>query len=134
MFLSLLTSEQKKLFISFAYDLAFSDGNFSEKEKVLLKNYSMEMGMEIKQEDINGEINSIISEISRLCGHREKKIIIFEAIGLAMADYNYDEAERKVLKEALNTFGIDSEFGDYCEEKIREYLCLQEEINMKILQ
>lgn len=133
MFLSLLNINQKKLFISLAFNLAVSDGEFSENERMVLKSYSLEMGLELKLEDIDTDINHIVSEINNLCGVREKKIIIFEMIGLAMSDDHYDDEERAIVRNALETFELDSEFGNFCEKKLTEYLNLQEELNSKIL-
>jgi uncharacterized tellurite resistance protein B-like protein len=133
MFLSLLNTEQKKAFMSLAYNLAASDGDFSESERAAIKGYSMEMEMEFKMEDVDTDIHNVISVINKICGKREKKIIVFEMIGLAMADYNYDNGERKIVKKALDIFDLDTSFGDFCEKKIEEYLKLQEELNSKIL-
>lgn len=133
MFLSLLSKDQKKLFVSAAYNIAGSDGDFSESERMVIQSYSAEMGIEIELEDVDTDMNRVISEINNLCGIREKKIIIFEMIGLAKADYNYDEGERKIIRNALKIFGLDADFGDYCEKKLTEYLSLQEELNSKIL-
>lgn len=133
MFLSLLNTDQKKLFISLAYNLASSDGDFSENERMAIQSYSMEMGMELKLEDVDTDLDHVISEVNTLCGVREKKIVVFEMIGLAMADDNYDDGERKIVHKVLEICGLDAEFGDYCEKKLVEYLDLQEELNSKIL-
>lgn len=133
MFLSLLDINQKKQFISLAFNLAVSDGEFSENERVVIKNYSVEMGMELKLEDVDTDIDHVISEINNLCGVREKKIIVFEMIGLAMSDYHYDDKERLIVRKALEVFGLDTEFGNFCEKKLTEYFNLQEELNSKIL-
>lgn len=133
MFLSLLNTEQKKLFLSLAYNLAMSDGNFCENERVVMKRYSMEMNMEMNMEDVDKDINRVLSGISDISGVREKKIIIFELVGLAMADYNFDKGEREIVQKALATFGLNHEFGVFCEKKLTEYFNLQEELNAKIL-
>ena len=133
MFLSLLNFNQKKLFISLAFNLAVSDGEFSENERMVIKSYSAEMEMELKLEDIDLDIDHVVSEINSLCGVREKKIIVFEMIGLAMSDYHYDDGERAIVHKVLETFGLDAEFGIFCEKKLAEYLNLQEELNAKIL-
>lgn len=133
MFLSLLNTEQKKMFLSLAYNLATSDGDFSENERLLIKSYSVEMNMELKIEDVDKDINHVVSRINDICGIKEKKIIIFEIIGLAMADYNYDDGEYEIVQKALSVFELDSEFGIFCEKKLSEYFSLQEEINTEIL-
>lgn len=133
MFLSFLSTNQKKLFISLAYNLAVSDGDLSENERTAIKSYSMEMGMEFEFEDVNTDIEYVVSELNKLSGIREKKIVIFELIGLAMSDCNYDDGERKIVRKILKIFGLDIEFGVFCEKKLAEYLNLQEELNSKIL-
>ena len=133
MYLSLLNTEQKKLFLSLAYNLAESDEEFSESERQAIKGYSMEMEMELEMEDVDKDLNRVISNINRVCGKREKKIIVFEMIGLAMADSNYDDGEREIVKKALTILGLESNFGDYCEKKLIEYFNLQNELNTYIL-
>ena len=114
MYLSLLNTEQKKLFLSLAYNLAASDGDFSENERQVIKGYSMEMEMELKMEDVDKDLNHVISNINQICGNREKKIIVFEMIGLAMAESNYDDGEREIVKKALTIWGLESNFGYNC--------------------
>lgn len=133
MFLSLLNNSQKILFLSLAYNLVASDGEFSENERMAIKSYSAEMGIELETKNVDTDINHIISEINNLAGVREKKIIVFEMIGLAMADCKYDDGERLIVRKTLEVFGLDAEFGNYCEKKLTEYLNLQEELNSKIL-
>ena len=133
MFLTMLNTEQKKLFISLAYNLASSDGDFSEDERLAIKSYSVEMGMKFKIEEVDTDINCVISEINKISGVREKKIIVFEMIGLAMSDNNYDDCEREIVCKVLKIFGLDAEFGVFCEKKLTEYLKLQEELNANIL-
>ena len=133
MFLALLSGNQKRLFMSLAYDLAISDDDFSENEKMAIKEYSREMEIEMKLEEADKDINHVISEMNNICGEREKKIIVFEIIGLAMADHNYDDGEREIVKKALSIFELEQGFGDYCEKKLSEYFELQEELNSRIL-
>lgn len=133
MYLSLLNTEQKKLFLSLAYNLVSSDGDFSEKERQAIKSYSVEMGMELKIEDVDTDLNRVIERINLICGAREKKIIIFEMVGLAMADYNFDDGERAIVRKTISIFDLDSAFGDYCENKLTEYFNLQNDLNARIL-
>ena len=133
MYLSLLNTEQKKLFLSLAYNLAASDGDFSENERQAIKSYSVEMDMELKMEDVDRDLSRVIQNINQICESREKKIIVFEIIGLAMADYNFDDGERATVKKAISIFGLDSDFGDYCENKLTEYFNLQNDLNTRIL-
>jgi hypothetical protein len=133
MYLTMLNVKQQKLFAGLAYNVAISDGVFSDEEKELIKSYESEMGIVLNLKDIDTNIDNIISEININCNLKEKKIIVFEIIGLAMSDYNYDDGERDIVRKALDTFGLDEEFGNFCERKLSEYLKLQEELNLNIL-
>lgn len=133
MFLSLLNLQQKKLFMSFAYILADSDGDYSDYEKVAIKGYLKEMDIEMPKDQADTNLEYVVDTLNEISSMREKRIIIFEIIGLAMADYNYDDGERKIVKNAMNVFGIDYNYGDYCEKKIAEYLELQTELSNKVL-
>lgn len=133
MYLSLLSTEQKKLFISIAFNLADSDGEFSKNEKQVIESYSKEMEMTIKREEVDTDMNRVISNINAICSVREKKIIVFEMIGLAMADSNYDEGERKIVRDVLSVFGLEHTYADYCEKKLSEYFELQHELNESVL-
>ena len=93
----------------------------------------MEMEMELKVEDVDKDLNHVIRNINLICEKREKKIIVFELIGLAMADSKYDEEERTIINNALAVFGLESNFADYCEKKLTEYFDLQNELNTSIL-
>lgn len=133
MFLSLLNQKQKKLFFSFAYNLATIDNDFSENEKILMKSYSVEMNMEFELKDVERNITHVISALNEICMEREKRIIIFELIGLAMSDDNFDRNERKIVQNAMSVWGVSNEFGSFCEKKLLEYFKLQRELNQEIL-
>lgn len=133
MFLSLLATAQKKMFMSMAFIMASSDGVLSENERLVIESYSTEMNMEVKMEEADKEFAHVLSEINTYCEIREKKIIVFELIGLAMVDGNYDEGERKLVRSAIENWGLNDEFGDFCEKKLNEYLKLQEELTAAIL-
>lgn len=133
MYLSILTTEQKKLFLDLAYNLAISDGDFSEYERQILKSYSIEMEMKVKMEDFDTNIDSIINNLNSICKAREKKIIIFEIIGLAMIDHHFDNCEKEIVRKALSVFELEEDFVKYCERKLTEYFKLQDELNKYIL-
>ncbi len=133
MYLSLLGQEQKKLFFSLAYDLVISDGHFSEEEQAIINSYSIEMGVGFEQAEVDQDIDKVIRNLNEICDLRAKRIIIFEAIGLAMSDSNYDAGEKKIIFNALNVFGIETSFESQCEKMINYYLELQKNLNELIL-
>lgn len=116
-----------------AYHLANTDGDFSESEQMMMNSYAGEMGIspDIGKTDMG--ISEVVDELCSTAGKREKRIIVFELIGLAMADCNYDASERKVIREMVEKCGIDTEFEKFCEKKLTEYLELQSALNEMIL-
>ena len=64
---------------------------------------------------------------------KEKKIIIFETIGLALVDGNYDKTERTIIEQMAKTFEIKESYTKECEQLLEEYLKLQNRINQTVL-
>lgn len=133
MYLALLNKEQKELFLGLAFHLASSDGNYSDEEKVVIEGYCREMQMTFDCEKVVKSIDDIISELNHLCEIKEKKIIVFESIGLAMADNNYDASERKIIEGMAEFFKLESNFIKSCETILAEYISFQGKINQLII-
>lgn len=128
----MLNERQKQLFLGLAYYLTSIDGDYSIEEKRMIDSYCYEMQMDFNMEIVNRPIVEIIKEMQMVCGEREKKIIIFEVIGLAMSDCNYDEDERRFVCSIIEKFDIEKSFGQQCETILNEYIEFQNKIN-KIL-
>ncbi|MBU5488794.1 hypothetical protein KQI77_11710 [Clostridium sp. MSJ-8] len=133
MYLSILTSEEKRMFLGLAYDLATSDGDYSAEEQVAIQGYCHEMQMEFDKKTMVKPIDEIIRKFSQKSDLKTKKIIVFEAVGLAMADNNYDDNERAIILDMENKFGLDKSFGDECEKVIGEYISFQNRMNNLVI-
>lgn len=133
MYLSNLNENLKKLFLNFGYLIAKADGEFSESEKNLLDSYSTELQMECNIETLTLGIDDILKEIKENANETEFKIIIFEAIGIAMSDGDYSEPEKEIIKKAQSEFGLSENFEKLCELLIGKYLSLQSDINDLVL-
>lgn len=133
MYLPVLNEKQKELFLDLAYNLASIDGDYSDEEKQMMEAYCIEMQLEYRQEMEKQSVDRIINAMKKECGELEKKIVIFEAIGLAMADNIYDESERKIVKMMVDVFEMQEGFGEECESALREYFSLQEKLNKLII-
>lgn len=134
MYLALLDKESKELFASLAYCLAMSDSDFDEKERLLINSYEIEMGIKIDFDKLNDDMDDVIDKITEICNMKEKKIIVFELVGLAMVDSNYDNGERTIITKVISKWNLDENFGDFCENKLTSYFNLQNELNRQILQ
>ena len=129
MYLEALNNREKELFLSLAYNLSAADKDYSPEERVTVASYCREMGIDFDMSKVNLSVDEVIDEISKVCSSQIKRIIIFEAMRLTMADLDYDDDERVILKKAMDKFGLDTAFHDQCEGLINEFIELQGKIN-----
>lgn len=129
MYLAVLNGKQKKLFLELAYDLVFADGKYSTEEQNMMKEYCKEMNLDFSVCNLHREINNILDELVVECTAYEKRIIVFELIGLALVDNRYDEKEKKLIRLVMDRFDIVEEFEKKCEDMFTEYLILQKRMN-----
>lgn len=133
MYLSLLKEEEKKIFLELAYEVVFLDNDFSEKEQLMIESYCNEMQIEVPPVIRARSLAELIGTIKEEWGEREKKIVLFEIIGLAMIDGNFDEEERKSIAYMTEVFGLQDEFRDGCEILLRGYAEMQNRMNTLVL-
>lgn len=133
MYLGILNKEQKQLFLEFAYHLASIDGEYSDSEKQIMESYCHEMKESFNTDDVQKSIEEVINKIQVECGEREKKIVIFEAIGLAMSDGNYDETEKEFIYSTMLKFGLEESFNRECENVLNEYIEFQNKLNNLVI-
>ena len=120
MFLKKLKSENQEKFLQLACILCHADGNYSEPERQMMRLYAAEFEREdgvsiiekIEAEEEThtqaGEkdfqlayrFRSIIEEVKENSDMKERKIILFELLGLAYADKSFSESENKLIKDA----------------------------------
>jgi len=133
MFLNVLSEENKKIFIDLAIVVACADDSFDPEEKDLIEAYKQEMGIEYYHPEVRTEINSIISNIVLSCTEKEKRIVVFEIIGLAKSDKIYDSREKELVNRIATAIGVDSVYIGECELLIDEYLSLHEKLLQVVL-
>ena len=129
MYLALLNDKEKELFLGLAYDLVTSDGEYSGAEKATIDGYCQEMMFKFNEKTMIRQIDSIIDEFNRLSNDKVKRIIVFESIGLAMADNHYDIPERELIKKMEDSFGLEKEYASCCEKLLNEYISFQDRID-----
>ena len=133
MYLAQLTENQKRLFLGLAYHIASADGNYSDDENLMIKSYCAEMNIEFDLNNLSAQPDEIIARIKAECEEKSRKIIIFELIGLALVDHNYDDAERTIINTAMDRLDINKSFGVQCEKLLNEYIEFQNKINALVL-
>lgn len=129
----MLNGEEKELFLSLAHGLALIDGNFGDEERAIIAGYCEEMVIKpIKEENIKS-LKETIKRFGEISDKRIKKVVIFEAIGLAMSDNNYDDNERKIVANMEQQFNLNKGFANKCEMILKEYILFQNKINQLII-
>lgn len=133
MFLELLTDQQKELCIELAINLASSDGNFSQKERMLIEGYCADAGVtyDFRKEVL--PLQAIIENLIIDAGLTEKKIIIFEMMRLAVVDNVFHENEKDLIHDLAVQFEVDLDYVRECEETIKEYVAIQEKMNRLVI-
>ena len=133
MYLALLNENEKVEFLELAYNLATIDGDYSEAEKNMIAGYCQELQIEFDEKAMVNPMDELIKKIAQNSNEKTKKIIIFELIGLAMADENYDNDERKIIANMENEFGVPGNFANTCENILNEYITFQNRINSLVI-
>ena len=133
MYLNLLKDNEKELFLEMAYYLAAADGNYSDSEKLMMKEYCKEMQVEILHGTIKRTVEEILDEINNKSDEKTKRIFIFELVGLTLVDGCYDESEKEFISKMANKFSVNGQLTGKIENTLREYIMLQDEMNKLIL-
>ncbi len=133
MYLTLLDEKEKESFLGLAYNLAAADGNYSDEEKAMIRSYCQEMQFEFDDTKMVKETSELLNAINSGSNTKIKKIIIFELIGLAMADGGYDKDEKELINLAEKQFGIEEGFAKKCEDGLIKYIEFQTALNQIVL-
>ena len=133
MYLSFLKKDEKKLFLDIACYLSAVDGKLEAKEQEMLNAYCKEMNLPYDIGQQTKDPDSIIRRLKEICDEKSKKIIIFELIGLAMCDDKFDVTEKNIIINITRQMDINEKFVDECEDVVRKYLSLQNELNNLVL-
>ncbi len=127
MFLEMLKDEQKDLFLQLAVQAAKANGKFDETEKEMLIKFANEMNIEPKSES-DKSIDELTEELAKITGKKERKIILFEAIGILNSDGEFDEKEAEYLANIAKKFEISKEDLEYMMSLVSYYVELFDEI------
>ena len=122
MYLSVLNDKEKVLFLELVYGIAISDGEYCAKEQAIISGYCQEMQISFDENVTLKPVDDIIKELNAESNDTVKKIVVFEAIGLAMSDNNYDDGERKIISKMESVFKLAPDFGQKCEKILNEYI------------
>ena len=133
MYLALLDEKEKELFLGLAYNLAAADGNYSDEEKAVISGYCQEMQFGFDEKNMVKATDVLLDLINSNSSMKTKKIIIFELVGLAMADASYDADERALINLAEKQFGVKKGYANNCEGELSKYIEFQTKLNQIVL-
>lgn len=105
MFLNELYKNEGIAFMQLVKSIANSDNTFAKEEKNLYYDYLTELNIQ-EDEIINDQDLNSVYEILKKSSERNKNIIYFELIGLALIDGEYDENEVSLLEEIGENLGV----------------------------
>ena len=125
MFLNNLTQEKKELFLSLAYNISCIDDNYADEEKMVLEQYCVEMDIRIDKIQLIEDFDKILNRINILCNFQEKKISVFESVGLILADGVIHDKEMEAITNMVRLFEINDNYFEDCMKLIKEYYDLQ---------
>ncbi len=136
MYLMNLSEKVKKAFLELAYLVAVSDNDYSDEERLVMEAYKKELQIEYDMDnsDINIDPDVVVQVLCADANEAEKKIIVFEIVGLAMTDDQFDDEERKMIKQMNAAFQLDDDYPSECEALINKYVELQSQIDALVIE
>ncbi len=106
MYLSELNAEQKNYFLDLGIGLAAADNDFCDAEKNSIHLLCDEMRIADRYEAKVSPENAI-RFFTSAANQRIQRIVIFELLGIAMADNIYKTCEQELIAEAAKAFSIE---------------------------
>jgi tellurite resistance protein len=108
MFLQVLKNQEKEAFLELAHLVANANGVVDEREKKVIEQYDIEMGLNVKVEELQElTLDQIVEAFTN---EESKKVAFLEAIALAFADQIYHEEQKKMINELREAFGFSQEY------------------------
>ena len=127
MFLEMLSKEQKELFMHLAVNATKANNSVEDCEKEMLLEFAQEMNV-APIISTDKKTDDVIDSLVGVCGNLEKKIILFEIVGIMLSDHECDETEKEFLNTLAKRFGIPSETVDNMIALVEDYTGLYNRI------
>lgn len=125
MFLNKLTLLEKESFISLGVHAANANGFFDDKEYAMIEEYCKEMGIAFFDARKVKKMEEIINVFRESAN---KKMVLFEVLGLLYADGSYDDKENVFVQDFAKKIGLSSDDVEQQNNLIVKYLDLVKEI------
>lgn len=129
MFLNQLNQKEKETFMSLSVHVANSNGILADEEKEMIQEYCREMGLDSFNVKDAVPMEDVLTVFKQSDLHI-RKIVLFEILGLAYADGEYEDTEDDFIIQFATAIGLNKETVEEQETLLVEYL----EILKKIVQ
>lgn len=129
MFLNQLNQKEKETFMSLSVHVANSNGILADEEKEMIQEYCREMGLDSFNVKDAVPMEDVLTVFKQSDLHI-RKIVLFEILGLAYADGEYEDTEDDFIIQFATAIGLNKETLEEQETLLVEYL----EILKKIVQ
>ena len=131
MYLNNLSEQQKNLFIDICVHTANVDGDFSDDEKQLIKQFCEEMNIDVRYE-VNNSVDDAVDALLEISSQTDLKIILIELISLILADNKFDRFEEQFMDRFTEKIRLSK--NDYSEifDTIKQLVSIYTKINLFI--
>lgn len=109
MFLYSLKEDNKLRFIELCRYASEADEKVEDKEKETIAMYCREMGISEELSSVKRELNIVLNELKNEADTTEKRIILFEILGLMLADEQYTKLEEQFVLKIIEAFEMDNQ-------------------------
>ncbi len=92
---------------------------------MVLEQYCVEMDIRIDKIQLIEDFDKILNRINILCNFQEKKIFVFESVGLILADGVIHDKKMEAITNMVRLFEINDNYFEDCMKLIKEYYDLQ---------
>ena len=133
MYLEFLKGRERELCIELAINLASTDGNFSQKERLLIEGQCADAGVTYDFRKELTPLQEIIECLIAESNLTERKIIVFEMVRLAIVDNVFHENEKDLIGDLAVQFELEDSYIEQCKEVLEAYMNIEEKINLLVL-
>ena len=129
MYLRRLSQPAKEVFIDIAKYLCNADGIVDKREEKLLAAYGEELQMTISLDAPQKSLEALATNLNAATDRIQKRIVVFELMGLALVDGTYADEEKAFFKLLGEKLDLRPTFTERCEASIRAYMAVHKEID-----
>lgn len=106
MYLSMLSNEEKHLFLELELYMAKIDGDFSQAERDIIDAHCIEMHIDNNNYECEYPLDIVLSRLTQRCNYTIKHIIFLELTATVLADEVYHDSEKTMMNKLAGVLDI----------------------------